>query len=113
MDPMEGEVEENIGWGSLDDLDGEYEICICAQQLIDEVSCYTIKVPDREARPPLSYFLTRPVTPLINSLINGGKAKAKAKDISNFTPKNLTPFSVATPKEPCSSRYFALLNNHL
>nr|POE83104.1 putative f-box/kelch-repeat protein [Quercus suber] len=79
MDPMEEEVEENIGWGSLDDLDGEYEICICAQKLIDEVRCYTIK----------------------------------AKDISNFTPKNLTPFSVATPKGPCTSRYFALLNNHL
>ena len=108
MDPMEEEVEENIGWGSLDDLDGEYEICICAQKLIDEVRCYTIKVPEREARPPLLHFLARPAAPL-NSLIHG----VKVKDISNFTPKNLTPFSVATPKEPCSSRYFALLNNHL
>ena len=105
MDPMEEEVEENIGWGSLDDLDGVYEICICARETIDEVKCYSIKVPNHEARAPLSYF---PAAPL-NSLIHG----VKAKDISNFTPKNLTPFSVATPKGPCTSRYFALLNNHL
>ncbi|XP_075657335.1 uncharacterized protein LOC142627374 isoform X2 [Castanea sativa] len=110
MDPMEEEVEENIGWGSLDDLDGEYEICICARKNFDGVRCYTIKVPDREARAPLSYFLTRPAAPL-NLLIHG----VQIREYSNFTPKDLSPFSVTTGKEegPYASRDMALLNNHL
>ncbi|XP_075675459.1 uncharacterized protein LOC142644772 isoform X1 [Castanea sativa] len=108
MDPM----EENIGWGSLDDLDGEYEICICARNNVDGVSCYTIKVPDREARAPLSYFLTRPAAPL-NLLIHG----VQIREYSNFTPKDLSPFSVTSGEEeeegPYASRDMALLNNHL
>ena len=67
---MEEGVEEEKGWGRLDDLDGEYEICICSQKDVDEVKCYTIKVPDPEARTPLSYLISRPSAPL-RSLIHG------------------------------------------
>ena len=43
MDYMEEGVEEKKGWGRLDDLDGEYEICICSQKGVYEVECYTMK----------------------------------------------------------------------
>ena len=111
MDPMEEEVEveEEKDWGRLDDLDGEYEICICARETSYEVmKCYTIKVPDHEARTPLLYFLSRPSAPL-NAVIHG----AQIREYCNFTPKDLSPFSVTTAEEPYTSRYLALLNNHL
>ncbi|XP_050260856.1 uncharacterized protein LOC126705726 [Quercus robur] len=113
MDPTEEEVEveeeEEKDWGRLDDLDGEYEICICARETSYEVmKCYTIKVPDHEARTPLSYFLSRPSAPL-NAVIHG----AQIREYCNFTPKDLSPFSVTTAEEPYTSRYLALLNNHL
>ncbi|KAL4615682.1 hypothetical protein ACB092_07G144200 [Castanea dentata] len=105
---MEERVEEEKGWGRLDDLDGEYEICICSQEGVDEVECYTIKVPDQEARTPLSYLISRPSAPL-RSLIHG----VQTWDISNFTPKNLSPLSETTNKGPQATGYLALLNNHL
>ena len=108
MDSMEGGVEEEKGWGRLDDLDGEYEICICSQKDVDKVKCYTIKVPDHEARTPLSYLISRPSAPL-RSLIH----RVQIRDISNFTPKNLSPLSETTNKGPQATKYLALLNNHL
>ncbi|KAF3968330.1 hypothetical protein CMV_007767 [Castanea mollissima] len=131
LNPLEAEAEWEVGeellksWGKVDVVDGEFDIAFCTTSESDEAMVFTIKIPDPEACPPLSYFIQSPRPPPPPSILNHIKGVKKKKITTNnnsssssfsFTPKNISPVSKVAedrPPGPYPSRYYAVLDDHL
>ncbi|XP_075672916.1 uncharacterized protein LOC142642449 [Castanea sativa] len=128
LNPIEAEAEWEVGeellksWGKVDVVDGEFDIAFCTTSESDEAMVFTIKIPDPEACPPLSYFIQSPRPPPPPSILNHIKGVKKKKITTNnnssfsFTPKKISPVSKVAedgPPGPYPSRYYAVLDDRL
>ncbi|KAF3952144.1 hypothetical protein CMV_022272 [Castanea mollissima] len=127
LNPIEAEAEWEVGeellksWGKVDVVDGEFDIAFCTTSESDEAMVFTIKIPDPEACPPLSYFIQSPrppPPPILNHIKGLKKKKITTNNNSSFsfTPKKISPVSKVAedgPPGPYPSSYYAVLDDHL